>query len=177
MTAAVDTDDWLENVIDELNGTEYSCAEGEFFICQERCGSVMLDRMDGGYAAFFATPEWEQQENTLSIEVEYEGFCEGWTIQIAWSHDWEKAVQQWYELIACQLPAMVKAEERLFVVAEHHRLEHERAEEERRKRAMRCPMCGGELRWCEVHEPGCVHCDSCWWCGHESDASVLRVAS
>jgi hypothetical protein len=172
-----DQHDWLEHMIAELNCSELDCgAQGSLFVELERGGSLMLD--DNDAALFlFATPEWDGQENVLAISIEHEGFHECWTLQIEWSHDWEVAVEQYREAVRQQLPAMRAAAARVQQQAEDHYAEQLRQAAERRKDAQRCPMCHAKVRACEAHEPGCVHCLRCWWCGHESEATGQRRAS
>jgi hypothetical protein len=165
------TSDWLENMVSELNGFELD----GLFVELERGGSLMLD-CDPSGVIMFATPEWDGATNVLAISVEHEGFFECWTLLVEWSHDWEKAVDQYCEEVRRQLPAMRAAAERVFVLADNHQAEQRRLAAERRKDAQRCPMCHAKVRACEAHEPGCVHCQRCWWCGHESEATGQRRA-
>ncbi len=162
----------LEHMIAELTGTEFQVGEHSLYVELERSGSLMVCRGEED-VLWFATPDWDSEYDTLSFAVDHDGFCEDWTLVIEWSSDWEVAVEQWRDAVRCQLPALLYAEVRVRETARLY-LEKQRAEADRRaaKARLRCPVCGATVHHCLTGEPDCIHCDSCWWNGFESQAKV-----
>jgi hypothetical protein len=138
----------------------------------ERTGALMLEDPESP-VFYFASPDWEGVAGTIAFEVEYEGYCEGWTVDVTWPNDLDVCAELWRCNVRAQLPELRAAAERLEARFRKEDAKRREAEAARRAEPQRCPMCNARVRICANHEPGCVHCLRCWWCGHESDTVTL----
>lgn len=136
----------------------------------------------GDETRVYASPNWEN-ESTLAMGVDLDGHAIWWDLAVPWSEDLDECAMLWRTLVESNRERIEQTIEEL--AAEHDRggcdecgsesldrdgdcLSCGHAFDEATK--LVCPFCGGSVHQCESGDPGCLHCDKCWWNGNPNQA-------